>query len=153
MLLYVGSALAQTGSPPVAGLWRIMDGDRPDPVSLIAISEQGGVVSGTVMRVMHSSQGEHPVCNACKGPLHDKPVVGMTVLWGLTRDGAKAVWTGGQVLDPAKGQIYRAKLTLKDPDTLEVRGFLGISLLGRTQIWRRAQPSELTAALPKGAST
>lgn len=137
-------ATPENGPSPV-GLWRITDGPAKEPVSLIAITEREGKLVGTVMRVMRSSQGEHPICHACKGHLKDKAVVGMTILWDLTQEGTKRVWSGGSVLDPAIGQTYRCKMTLKDQDTLEVRGYLGISLLGRSQTWKRAQPAELTA--------
>lgn len=142
------AARMQTAHASPVGLWRVMDGKQPQPISLIAISEKDGVFTGTVMRVMRSTQGSHPVCTACKGELHNKPVVGMTVVWGLHAEEGKPVYSGGSVLDPAKGQTYRCRMTLLGPDTLEMRGYLGISLLGRTQIWQRAQPQELTLGLP-----
>jgi uncharacterized protein (DUF2147 family) len=61
----------------------------------------------------------------------------MTILWGLKPDG-KRVWSGGNILDPAKGKTYRAKVTLLDGgEKLEMRGYLGIEALGRTQTWVR----------------
>ncbi len=147
------TARAQNPSASAVGLWRVMNGSSAEPVSLVAISEHDGVLSGTVMRVMHSAHGEHPVCTACKGDLKDKPVVGLTILWGLKQDGTKPIWAGGSVLDPAVGQTYKCKLTLKDEQTLEVRGYLGISLMGRSQVWKRAQPQELTAPATQPAAT
>jgi len=147
LLLTTRPGQAAPEPPAVVGLWRVMDGSGADPVSLVALSERDGVVSGTVMRVMRSSQGEHPVCRACKGPLQNQAVVGMTVVWGLKQQGAGPVWSGGSVLDPGNGQTYKCKMTLREANTLELRGFLGISLLGRTQVWQRAQASELTAPL------
>jgi uncharacterized protein (DUF2147 family) len=154
MLLMLPARQGQAANPPptVVGLWRVMDGSGPGPLSLVALSERDGVVSGTVMRVLRSSQGEHPVCQACKGPRHNQAVVGMTVVWGLKQEGDKPVWAGGSVLDPGNGQTYKCKVTLRDANTLEMRGYLGISLLGRTQVWHRADPGELTAALPAPAA-
>ena len=151
LLLTARQGQAATQPPAVVGLWRVMDGSGKGPISLVALSERDGVVSGTVMRVMRSSQGEHPVCQACKGPLQNQAVVGMTVVWGLKQEGAKPVWSGGSVLDPGNGQTYKCKATLRDANTLELRGFLGISLLGRTQVWQRAEASELTAPLTPAA--
>jgi uncharacterized protein (DUF2147 family) len=62
----------------------------------------------------------------------------MTFLWGLRASGGE--WTGGAVLDPKNGKIYNAKLKLIDGGRkLEVRGYIGMPLLGRTEIWLRQQ--------------
>jgi len=63
----------------------------------------------------------------------------MTILWNLRRQGD--TWEGGEILDPENGSVYRCKLhPVSDGSKLEVRGFIGISLLGRTQTWMRARP-------------
>ncbi len=78
-----------------------------------------------------------PLCSACERQRKDQPITGMTIVWGLKPDG-KRVWGGGNVLDPAKGKTYRAKVTLLDGgEKLEMRGYLGIEALGRTQTWVR----------------
>jgi uncharacterized protein (DUF2147 family) len=65
-------------------------------------------------------------------------VIGMTILWGLTKQGEE--YQGGEILDPENGKTYRAKMKLEDGGkTLHVRGFIGISLLGRTQVWIREE--------------
>ena len=78
------------------------------------------------------------VCEACSGELKDKPVQGMQILQGLKADGDW--YEGGTILDPNNGKVYKAKLRVVDGGAkLEVRGFIGISLLGRTQTWLREQ--------------
>jgi uncharacterized protein (DUF2147 family) len=63
----------------------------------------------------------------------------MTILWNMHRHGD--TWEGGEILDPEEGSVYRCKLhPVSDGSKLEVRGFIGISLLGRTQTWERATP-------------
>ncbi len=63
----------------------------------------------------------------------------MTILWNMHRDGD--TWDGGEILDPEEGKTYRGKLhPIDDGARLEVRGFIGFSLFGRTQVWERAQP-------------
>jgi uncharacterized protein (DUF2147 family) len=65
-------------------------------------------------------------------------VIGMTILWGMTKQGEE--YQGGEVLDPENGKIYRANMRLADGGkTLHVRGFIGISLLDRTQVWMREE--------------
>ena len=74
----------------------------------------------------------------CDGDRKGKPVNGMTILWGLKKDGDS--WANGKILDPHNGKVYSAKMKLVEGGRkLEVRGFLGVSLLGRTQVWERQQ--------------
>ncbi|GMH80519.1 hypothetical protein TrLO_g311, partial [Triparma laevis f. longispina] len=84
-----------------------------------------------------SEQGSNPVCSACDGERKDQPITGMTILWDLKPDGEQT-WSEGSILDPAKGKTYRAKAKLlQGGDKLEVRGYVGIEALGRTQTWVR----------------
>jgi uncharacterized protein (DUF2147 family) len=75
------------------------------------------------------------MCHNCTGTFKDKKVVGLNILWGL-KDQGNGEWDGGSILDPKTGKIYKAKMTLKG-DKLYVRGYIGVSLLGRTQTWVR----------------
>ena len=87
---------------------------------------------------LFSKPGEDPnrVCVKCEGKNKNKPVKGLTIIWNLKQDGDE--WSGGQILDPKSGKVYRCKLKLADDgNKLIVRGFLGISLLGRSQEWIR----------------
>lgn len=96
-----------------------------------------GTLSGKVVEILQSSKGPNPVCDKCDGALKGKPIKGMTILWGLKPDGT-AVWSGGSVLDPAKGKTYKSKITLTDGGKkLQMRGYVGIEALGRTQTWVR----------------
>ena len=92
------------------------------------------------MEKIFDQPGDDPahLCKECKDERKDKPVIGMAILWGLKKDGD--TWAGGEILDPKNGKIYRCKMTLSaDGKSLNVRGFIGISLLGRTQIWLRQE--------------
>lgn len=71
--------------------------------------------------------------------LSKRDLCGATIIWGLERDGPR-VWEDGWVYDPSTGRTYRAKLTVKGPETLRVRGFKFISLLGKSQEWQPAPP-------------
>jgi uncharacterized protein (DUF2147 family) len=63
-------------------------------------------------------------------------LLGQTILLGLHDDGA-VHWSGGSIYDPDSGRTYKCRIELLDPDHLKVRGFIGISLLGRSQTWSR----------------
>ena len=128
-------AWADTNSPE--GVWRTIDDRTSKERSIIVISESGGVFEGKVEKIF-DQPGDDPkhLCNDCEGERKGKPVIGMTILWGLKKDGD--AYSGGEILDPKNGKIYRAKMKLLDGGTkLEVRGYIGVSLFGRSQTWLR----------------
>ncbi|MGQ4659104.1 DUF2147 domain-containing protein [Lysobacter sp. F6437] len=129
------AAFAQTSTP--VGSWTTIDDDTGKAKSVVEIYEtRDGSLAGRVVDVLQSDQGENPVCNKCKGDRKGQPVEGMVIMWGLERDGDS--WEGGKILDPANGKEYSVKVTPStDGSKLEVRGFMGFSLLGRTQTWMR----------------
>ena len=130
-----GTVLAQ--STPV-GLWKTIDDDGKTEKSLVRIAEAGGAVSGTVEKIFDAAKAAD-VCQKCTDERKDKPVAGMTIIRGAKK-GDDGVWTGGEILDPNNGKVY--KLHLKPVDggkKLEVRGYVGMPLLGRTQTWVRAE--------------
>jgi uncharacterized protein (DUF2147 family) len=72
--------------------------------------------------------------------LHDRPVLGLTILTDVASSRRRNVWDGGAIYDPQTGNTYRVRLTLTDPRTLQVRGYVGTPILGRTTMWRRVEP-------------
>ena len=137
-LLAVASAFADTSSP--VGLWRTIDDKTGKERSLIRITEANGVFEGKVEKLLNRQPDDDPdnLCRKCEGARKDQPIVGMTILWALKKDGDQ--FGGGEILDPKNGKIYRAKMKLVDNGAkLEVRGFIGISLLGRSQTWIRQE--------------
>jgi uncharacterized protein (DUF2147 family) len=131
-LLAVSAVHAQ-GTP--VGLWRTVDDSTGQEKSLVRISEAGGVLSGTVEKLLHPSH-PNPTCDKCADERHGKPIVGLSIIDGLKQDGA--VWDGGKILDPENGKIYTVRLRLVDGGrTLQVRGYLGPFY--RTQTWTRIE--------------
>lgn len=135
LLLLPLTALAQS---PV-GTWTTIDDKTGKPKSVVEVFEQrDGTLSGRVVEVLNSERGPNPLCDKCKGELKGKPVKGMVILWGVRKKGD--TWEGGQILDPATGKVYSVRLTPVDGGKkLDVRGFMGFSLLGRTQTWTRRE--------------
>jgi uncharacterized protein (DUF2147 family) len=131
---------AFAAEPSPLGIWRTIDDDTHEAKALVEITEQEGVVSGHIVKLFrHPNEIQDPICKPCEGERHDQRVIGMTILWNFHRDGDE--WKGGEILDPEEGKIYRCKLHPIDGGArLEVRGFIGISLLGRTQVWERVSP-------------
>lgn len=131
------AALAQ--NTPV-GRWRSIDDATGKPKAVIEVFEAGnGTLSARIIQLIDTSDGPNPLCEACSGARHDKPILGMTIAWGLKPQGK--VWGGGRILDPENGKEYSVKFTpIAGGKRLEVRGFLGVALLGRTQTWLRESP-------------
>ena len=103
------------------------------------ISEVGGVLTGKVEKINDPAK-QDSTCLECTDERKGQKVLGMTILRGAKPDAEKARWEGGEILDPNNGKVY--KLLLKPIDggrKLEVRGFIGMALLGRTQTWVRIE--------------
>jgi uncharacterized protein (DUF2147 family) len=131
----VAPAYAQ--EPSAAGAWKQIDDKTGRLRSIITISESGGVYGGVISKVF-PREGEKPMplCIKCTGALANTPIIGMPLLSGLKRNGLS--YTGGSIVDPETGTVYSVKMELSpDGQTLAVRGFVGVSLLGRTQKWER----------------
>jgi uncharacterized protein (DUF2147 family) len=121
------------------GTWTTVDDATGKPKSLIRIWEKSGKIYGTIVKLINPKDGNPtPLCDKCPGALVNKPVVGMTIMKGLSRDGDE--WAGGTILDPESGNIYKVYVELiEGGKKLKVRGYIGIALLGRTQYWIRAR--------------
>lgn len=136
------AALAAIDARGPVGKWRTIDDDSGKPRAIVEIDSSDGELHGKIVKLLNQpADAPPPVCDECEGPRHGKPVLGMTVLWGLAKDGDE--WTDGKILDPESGDIYDASIQLsEDGQTLKVRGYLGISLLGRTQTWQRVSTTQ-----------
>jgi len=137
MMIAAPAAMAQNASP--AGLWKTIDDETGKPKALVRVTDDGGVLTGKIEKLFHpAGQDQNPNCTACEGARKDQPIIGMTILSGLKKDGNE--YTGGEILDPAKGKTYKSKATLKDNGSkLEVRGYIGAPMFGRSQNWVREQ--------------
>lgn len=67
-----------------------------------------------------------------------KPLIGLVILRDFVHDDGE--WTGGRIYDPQNGKDYKCYMKLKDSKTLNVRGYIGISMIGRTEVWTRVNP-------------
>ncbi len=133
------SAAAQSTSP--AGVWKTIDDSTKKEKSLVRIVETNGVYSGKVEKFLDPATPPDAVCKDCSDERKDKPILGLTIIRNMKQsEGDKAVFEGGDILDPNNGKVYQSKMKLIDNGAkLEVRGFIGISLLGRTQTWIRVE--------------
>ena len=132
----LGSAAALAQATP-SGTWKTIDDNTGKPRGLVEITEKNGVYSGRLLKSFVDGDGKPRVCDKCTDARKDQPLIGMTILSGLRKTGDNE-WSGGEILDPENGKVYKSKMSLsEDGSKLNVRGFIGISLIGRTQTWER----------------
>jgi uncharacterized protein (DUF2147 family) len=125
---------APAGKTPV-GRWTTIDDKTGKPSSVVRIWEKDGKLEGSVEQLIDEKPDK--TCTKCEGDRKDKPIVGMLILWDMSRDGDE--WSGGRILDPDNGSTYKCSMELAEGGAkLKVRGYIGFSLLGRTQVWLKA---------------
>lgn len=136
-VLFATSALAQEATP--VGRWTTIDDETKKPRSVIAIYEEGGKLFGKIEKIFpEPNEEQNPLCDKCEGSLKNQPIIGMVIMRNLKKDDDE--WSGGTILDPKNGKTYKVKIAIEDKGKkLKVRGYVGMSLLGRTQHWVRAE--------------
>jgi len=137
--LFLVGTPTHAAEPSPVGLWKTVDDRSGEAKGLIRIRQTNGTFEGNIDKIF-PKPGDDPApkCEKCEGPLHNQPVLGLRFLWGFTKQGDE--YQGGQILDPENGKVYQAKMKLLDGGKkLEVRGFIGFSLFGRSQTWIREE--------------
>lgn len=122
----------------IVGQWTTIDDATNAPKSIVEIYEKEGKLFGKINKIyVKENESEDKVCDKCKGDLKDKKIVGMEILQNFQRK-SETQWEKGTILDPSSGKVYSCNIELiNDGKDLKVRGFVGISLIGRTQIWKK----------------
>jgi uncharacterized protein (DUF2147 family) len=133
-LFFASVVLAQ--SP--AGLWKTVDDATGKEKSLVRIVESGGVFTGKVEKTLDPTAKPDQKCDECTDSRKGQPIIGMVIIRNVKK--GESHWEGGDILDPNNGKIYRVRLTPStDNKKLEVRGYVGTPMLGRTQTWQRVE--------------
>ena len=137
LTLFAGAALAQ--ATPV-GVWKTIDDKTKTERAQIRIVEVDGVLSGRIERLLAPDAKQDAVCDKCSDDRKDKPIVGMEILRGVKKADGEDRWDGGTILDAGEGKVYKVRLTPADGGKkLDVRGYVGMPMLGRTQTWIRIE--------------
>ena len=137
-LLAAGTAFAQ--STPV-GLWKTIDDETKKEKSLVRVTESDGVVTGRIEKLLDPTTKPDAVCEKCSDERKDKPILGLQIIRNVKKNADDPeMWDGGRILDPNNGKDYRVRLKpVEGGKKLEVRGYIGAPLLGRTQVWQRVE--------------
>jgi uncharacterized protein (DUF2147 family) len=134
MYAIILAALLSFQTSSVQGTWVNIDDETGVEKSEITLYVENGKLYGKIERLLlPEDQGK--VCEKCKGKEKNQPIEGLIIVKGLSKEGE--VWTDGKILDPANGKSYDCTIKLDDSNTLNVRGYLGFSFIGRSQVWKR----------------
>ena len=137
-LLAIG-ATAWAQATPV-GLWKTIDDETKAEKSYVRVVEAGGVFTAKVEKVLDPAKADAK-CDKCSDERRDQLIQGMTIVKGVKANADdKGLWDGGEILDPNNGKTYKVRMKpVDDGKKLEVRGYIGAPLLGRTQTWIRIE--------------
>ena len=139
VVLGLSSACVMAQMTPV-GLWKTISDKDGAVTSEVRIIETNGVLSGKIIRDLGPKAKPTDKCTECKDDRKDQPIAGLEIVRDAKKVDGKDVWEGGTVVDPNDGKIYKLKMTpIEGGKKLEFRGFIGFALLGRTQVWIRAE--------------
>ena len=121
-------------SQSVLGKWKTIDDETGKEKSIVEIYEHSGKIYGKVIEILQH-ENKKRTCTECSGEDKNKPVLGLTIIKGLKKEGQE--YSSGKILDPKNGKLYSCVIALENPNKLKVRGFVGFSFIGRTQYWHR----------------
>lgn len=132
IVLFLACQMSFAQGSPI-GVWKTIDDETGQPKSHLEIYEKDGKFHGKIVKLLQVSEDE--TCDLCPDERKDQPLMGMVVLWDL--EPYSDYWSYGRILDPNNGKIYKCSIWLDGEDKLKVRGYIGVSALGRTQEWFR----------------
>lgn len=132
--MFIGFSVAGK-SQTIFGKWNSFNEETNKKESVIEVYQKDGKAYAKIIEILNEDR-KNATCTECKGDRKNEPILGMNILTGLKKDDDE--WSGGKILDPKNGKEYKCYIKLLDKNTLKIRGYIGVSLFGRTAIWKRA---------------
>ena len=136
LAIFVFGGLIVAKAQDIVGQWKTIDDETNEVKSVVEIYKgKDGKYYGKIIKLFPKpGEDPNPKCTECSGDKYNKPIIGMVILTGLEKEG-KNDWDDGEILDPESGNVYDCKMWIEDGN-LHVRGYLGWSLIGRSQVWK-----------------
>ena len=117
----------------ILGEWETFDDITGDKLSVVEIYKNKNKYFGKIIHLFEDPLDS--VCDKCDGENKNKPIIGLVIINNLIEDDDE--YNDGTILDPNNGKYYKCYLELENNNKLKLRGYIGFSLLGRTQYWQR----------------
>ncbi len=133
LLLFVFFSI-NMNSKSILGKWKTIDDETGEAKSVVEVFSKSGKIYAKVVEVLDLVH-KNSLCQKCAGEDKNQPILGLIIIKGLSKDGSE--YNSGEILEPKSGKLYKCVLSLESKDKLKVRGYIGFSLLGRTQYWHR----------------
>jgi uncharacterized protein (DUF2147 family) len=123
-------------SQTIFGNWVSKNDETGKVDSVIEVYEKEGKAFAKIIEIKNPDR-KTAICDLCKGDNKDKPILGLNILTGLEKDDDE--WSGGKILDPRNGKVYKCYIKLEGSNKLKIRGYMGFALIGKTAYWERAE--------------
>tara|TARA_R110002072_G_scaffold19961_1_gene73473 strand:- start:118 stop:549 length:432 start_codon:yes stop_codon:yes gene_type:complete len=134
LLVVTISINAQT----IFGKWNSKNEETGKVDSVIEVYEKNGKAYAKVIEIMNEKRRD-ALCIDCEGENKNKPILGLDILSGLEEEEDNNEWSGGEILDPRNGKVYKCYIELVKANKLKIRGYIGVALFGKTAYWERAK--------------
>ncbi|WP_299060084.1 DUF2147 domain-containing protein [uncultured Polaribacter sp.] len=129
------SLVLSINSQTIFGKWNSKN-EAGNVDSVLEVYEKDGKAYAKVVEILNPAR-KNALCVNCEGEYKDKPILGLDILSGLEKDDDE--WSGGQIIDPRNGKTYKCYIKLVSANKLKLRGYIGVSLFGKTAYWERAK--------------
>jgi len=127
---------ASINAQNIFGKWHSTNENTGEIDSVIEVYKKDGKAFAKVVDIKDAARKD-AVCEKCEDENKNRPILGLNILTGLEKDGEE--WSGGNILDPRNGKIYKCYIKLIKPNKLKLRGYIGLALFGKTAYWERAE--------------
>ena len=127
---------ASINAQNIFGKWHSTNENTGEVDSVIEVYKKDGKAFAKVVDIKDAARKD-AVCEKCEDENKNRPILGLNILTGLEKDGEE--WSGGNILDPRNGKIYKCYIKLIEPNKLKLRGYIGLALFGKTAYWERAE--------------